>query len=231
MGFYIAYDHFYSPTPIDVIPFAGTGGDGIHFGFLTDFGTHKDLNKAPIVCVAPSDDPPVKLVAKNLKDFLSLIIIIKESGFLSEDYKNDKELKERIKEWGEDVDVRNRKQLIKILKENFEIKPILKLCQYTKDLRKERQADITIHTEDGIGIIFGERKLSINGFDYKSKDIKKIKSYLKRASLPERIKFYRDATYCYVLSEGYEADIQKTLVETLRKDGFAREAKILAEKC
>lgn len=70
LGFYIDFDHHYSITPLDVIPFAGTGGNGIHFGFLTDFGNAKDLENAPIVLISPSNDPPLKLVANNIKDFL-----------------------------------------------------------------------------------------------------------------------------------------------------------------
>ncbi len=36
-------DDSYSITPPDLIPFANTGGDGIHFGFLTDFGSVSTL--------------------------------------------------------------------------------------------------------------------------------------------------------------------------------------------
>lgn len=32
-------DHSYYVTPCDVITFASTGVDGIHFGLLTDFGS------------------------------------------------------------------------------------------------------------------------------------------------------------------------------------------------
>ena len=52
----IVTEFAYSITPIDVIPFAHTGGDGVHFGFLTDFGRVKNLNDAPIVCVSPTND-------------------------------------------------------------------------------------------------------------------------------------------------------------------------------
>ena len=42
IGFMPITQHFsYWITPPDVIPFAHTGGNGIHFGFLTDFGKWK----------------------------------------------------------------------------------------------------------------------------------------------------------------------------------------------
>jgi hypothetical protein len=56
----------YFITPPDLITFISTGGDGIHFGFLTDFGQVEDLEEAYIVCVSPTNDPPLKIVARNL---------------------------------------------------------------------------------------------------------------------------------------------------------------------
>lgn len=59
----------YMATPPDVIPFAHAGVDGIHYGFLTDFGLEKDLSQAPIVCVSPVDWTGVWVVARHLQDF------------------------------------------------------------------------------------------------------------------------------------------------------------------
>lgn len=64
------HDDSYSITPPDLIPFANTGGDGIHFGFLTDFGSVPALTEAPIVCVSPTNDPPIRYMANNIKEFL-----------------------------------------------------------------------------------------------------------------------------------------------------------------
>ena len=48
LGLYFKYDDLdsrYLNTPLDVISFAWPGADGIHFGFLTDFGQVKDLEQ------------------------------------------------------------------------------------------------------------------------------------------------------------------------------------------
>jgi hypothetical protein len=66
-------DYRYPDTPPDLLPFACTGGDGIHFGVLTDFGTARALDRAPIVCVSPTNDPAVTLVAANIKEFLAVV--------------------------------------------------------------------------------------------------------------------------------------------------------------
>jgi hypothetical protein len=45
LGVYFKYDGIdarYLNTPLDVISFAWPGSDGIHFGFLTDFGQAQD---------------------------------------------------------------------------------------------------------------------------------------------------------------------------------------------
>jgi hypothetical protein len=59
---------------LDVISFARPGMDGIHYGFLTDFGSIDDLENASIVRVSPMDfDDPVKIVARNIHDSLRIL--------------------------------------------------------------------------------------------------------------------------------------------------------------
>lgn len=64
----------YMSTPPDVIPFASCGVDGIHYGFLTDFGLVADLEQAYIVCVSPMNmDQEVWIVAANIHEFLRVV--------------------------------------------------------------------------------------------------------------------------------------------------------------
>ncbi|WP_139135253.1 hypothetical protein [Roseivirga sp. 4D4] len=252
LGFYIEYDHHHSMTPLDVIPFAGTGGDGIHFGFLTDFGTVKDLSNAPIVCVSPSNDPPIRLVAQNLTDFLGLVLTIGEAEFLDDDYTSDEQIKAQLQEWDEVSEVdwkgnplpkteieemkqrraerrQGRVLLAKVLSEQFEIYPITKVSQYINDLRVVRKKEITIETLDGIGIKYRTEKLIIEGFDYSVED-NLVQSYLDKASEAERLKFYRDATYNYILSDDFDKVIKELLIKSLQKHGYRREGQILKKK-
>ncbi|MCK5831099.1 MAG: hypothetical protein KAH20_12455 [Methylococcales bacterium] len=244
LGFHIHYDYHYYCTPLDTIPFAGTGGNGTHFCFLTDFGTMSDLNNTNIVCVSPLDDPPVKLVAKNLKDFLHLVITLGIAEFL--DYMIPLPIEDRIEQLAEwdapffdlqgnpDPDMpelsHTRAELVEILKTDFQTTPMPNANQYTQNLRAKRQTEITIQTDDNIGIIYQTEKLALTSFDYNNTDENEIKDYLINASNAEKLKFYRDATYHYILSKGYDIKIKKIIIEALKKDGFPREAQLLHKK-
>lgn len=249
LGFYIAYDAHYTPTPLDAIPFAGTGGDGIHFAFLTDFGRNNDLSNSPIICVSPSNDPPVKLVAKNLTDFLSLVATVGVAEFLDEDYDSDSEIQTRLEDWDrvetvdysgnplpkEEIDLFEkqtaqnqvkRKELRQILKDKFNIDTISSVVEYISDIRRDRGSHVNVQTIDDLGILI-ENVDSIKSLDNNSNDVSKIKAYLESANKSERLKFYRESTYYYVLSQDYDNEIRKLLIEWLEKDGFERESKIL----
>lgn len=58
-------------TPKNVKAFAFTGGDLVHFGFLTAPGLENE--EAPIVCIDPGDR--AQIVAPNLRAFLGLLSI------------------------------------------------------------------------------------------------------------------------------------------------------------
>ena len=50
LHFYLSLTNFrYFNTPSDVIVFGNNGADGIHYGFLTDYGSAVDLEETPIV--------------------------------------------------------------------------------------------------------------------------------------------------------------------------------------
>ncbi|OXS58778.1 hypothetical protein B1A99_12460 [Cohnella sp. CIP 111063] len=68
-------DGGYECTPERSITFARTGGDGIHFAWIADRrGVSDDLCEAPVICVSPMDfDNPVRAVARNIRDFFSLV--------------------------------------------------------------------------------------------------------------------------------------------------------------
>jgi len=72
LGMKINEKEGYYCTPVDSFPFAYTGGDGVHYALLTDFGLNKDLNEAPVIRISPMDLEVVRLVARNITDFFSL---------------------------------------------------------------------------------------------------------------------------------------------------------------
>jgi hypothetical protein len=70
---YKDYEYYFGGvnTPPNVHPFAFSGGDLVHFGFLTDEDLPTD--ERPIVVVDPSDY--AHIVAPNLRGFLGLLLI------------------------------------------------------------------------------------------------------------------------------------------------------------
>lgn len=61
----------YDVAPRNCLTFAGTGGDGVHFGLL-DLG-HGVSDASPVVMTVPMNfDQPNLVVGANLRDFLSL---------------------------------------------------------------------------------------------------------------------------------------------------------------
>lgn len=229
LEFLIDYNINYSITPIDVIPFISTGNNGIHFGFLTDFGRIKDLNKAPIVCIAPSYDPPINIIAKDINQFLSFVAYSEQSSLLAGVYENEKDFEKRkteYLEWQmEDKYVLERKNTIQILEDNFGINKENNIISKIKILKNEREKTIDIKTSDGVGIKFKNSEEVIE-FNY-SKDSKKVKLFLTNSNLNSRLKFYREATFQYILSDKYDKEIKKLIIEFLKKDGFEKEAEII----
>jgi hypothetical protein len=61
----------YASTPRNTVAFAWTGGDGVHFDFLTrEDDVHVD---SPVLLVAPTSfERPYVVVGRNLRDFLAL---------------------------------------------------------------------------------------------------------------------------------------------------------------
>ncbi|QDH22123.1 hypothetical protein [Saccharibacillus brassicae] len=149
-------DFRYSFTPLDVIPLASTGMDGIHYGFLTDFGLAPDLDHAWIVIVSPVDsDCPVRPVAANLFDWLramytdaDALINAFEHGADYRAYVRTREPHEPDEEASE---VRRR------LVERFGIRPIQDMGAYLDEMREQRKQAVDRETEDGIGVVSTQR--------------------------------------------------------------------------
>jgi hypothetical protein len=119
---------------------------------------------------------------------------------------------------------------MELMKSKYQIEELPEVCKYIADLRTTRQSEIAIHKDDCIGIRYDPEKTNINKFDYLIKDTARIRDYLESTSLPERLKFYRDATYHYILTKDHDNDIKKIVIGALKTDGFDREAGVLKKK-
>lgn len=232
-GLGIDCECYYPCTPVDSIPFGRTGGDGNHFCFLTDFGRVKDLSEAPIIMVTPMSDRPTHLIAKNLTDFLSLILAVENPEILDADLTSPERINRLIKEaleWREENPERNDfiDRFKTFLKNDLAISPIDNAYEYLIDLRNQRAKSITIETLDTLGIITNSPANEIRVYDYDQNDLQKINHFLTAATNYERLKFYRDACQEYVLTNDYDNEIKNIVVENLKIDKLEREANMLS---
>lgn len=217
----------HSICPIDAIPFASTGNNGIHFAFLTDFGRNSNLNEAPIICVAPSYDPPVNIVAYNLKDFLGIVTTIENSTLLADSYKNQIDFDIRKNEWfdgflSEPIIAEPRRKLASKLKSKFNLKEFDQLVKYLNKIREERKSLVDYRSMDGLGIIKVKDE-EISEFQY-SRKLEDVSKFLSNSNKNSRLLFYRNSYFAYILTKGYDEDIRTITIQYLEKDGFLDEA-------
>ncbi|MDN4494478.1 hypothetical protein [Ureibacillus aquaedulcis] len=163
LNFYISLeDYRYFNTPSDVVVFGNIGMNGIHYGFLTDYGAVTNLEAAPIVCVSPmSFERPTRIVAKNLCEFLRVNLTDCEL-FYNEFGSEEKYLIARG-QWAEEAvdsafqqtDDENlvREGVTKFLMENIQMPIIDNPYRYVQGVELERQGNISINTQDGLGVI------------------------------------------------------------------------------
>ncbi|MGG4221310.1 hypothetical protein ABEW32_24185 [Paenibacillus jamilae] len=140
----------YMATPPDVIPFAHAGVDGIHYGFLTDFGLEKDLSRAPIVCVSPVDWTGVWVVARHLQDFLS--VAYTENSSLKRYYASGADYSGHAGQRPPQAIDERTAYVRECFRERFGILPIQDMASYIDSLRTERKQNEVAPTLNGLGI-------------------------------------------------------------------------------
>lgn len=221
------HNYSYSITPPDLIPFANTGGDGIHFGFLTDFGKVQNLTKAPIVCVTPTNDPPIRYMAHNIFDFLNLVSSIPHVELLERFWSNTDEtyIQEEIMEFTRDASSdwkENNRKVSERLKNKYLTQQV-NIGKYLQKVKKERSYVISVSTLDGLGVIGSEENNSIYKkyqFDFNNliddNELKRINDYLKESSTIEKLAFIRDAFYCCVVTPDNDEKLFYLITELMQ---------------
>lgn len=243
-GLILESDYFaYDVTPYDVIPFASTGCDGIHFGLLTDFGTVSDLENAFVVCVSPMDfGSHIKVVARNISEFVSLICTLKGAVTIAnlnsinkeEQYQSLlKELKQEEIDNKEFIDRTN--YVIEKIQSKIKCEIIEDVYQYVeRTVKNAREEQTILPTLDGLGIIALENGDSGHRIFQLEKDmkinLKEVKSFFNTATTESKLAFIRDAQFTYLISDERELKelvIKEMIklrlhdeVERLRKLGF-----------
>lgn len=228
-----------SATPPDVIPFALTGGPGVHFGFLTEFGEADSLEEAPIVCVSPTNDPPVRLIARHFREFADLVSSVPYAEDLEQWWScgDEQRMAAELEAWESDWPQEwtdRRRQVMDRFSSTFrtERRPVV---SYISDVLKERAESMVLPTLDGLGIA-GNRELcgSCRSFpfdvphDEGGKPLERMRTFLDTAGREEKLGFVRDANFRYLLNRRCDADVQVVAIELLLSLGLRDEAVRLA---
>ncbi|QRG70020.1 hypothetical protein [Brevibacillus choshinensis] len=238
LAFYpITVDMRYVNTPVDVIPFGSTGMDGIHYGFLTDFGSIPDLEHAPVVCVSPMDfDQPTQLIARNFRDFLA--VNRKDSPLFYNHFKDERSYELKKQEWAREHESFEKEHppdpeeelahqaARDALYEELSLPDITNSFTYIEEIRAERKQHTAIPTMDQLGVIdrslpSAEQKKE-SGW---SGDADLLREYLQTASYGEKLAVFRDMT---LRSDAlFDPGLRQLLIAELLATGLADEAQRL----
>ncbi|MBB3111309.1 hypothetical protein FHS18_003377 [Paenibacillus phyllosphaerae] len=229
LGFYGGYYcSEYGNTPWDVIVFGWTGGDGVHYGFLTEFGSVTDLNEAPIVMVSPmGGDEAGEVVANNIREFLSILAIDESLLYASfdneEDYLADLRQDEQS-EWAPTEEQKAQRRLVMSrMAAALDLPVIEQPYRYLNQVRTERANKILVSTHDGLGVTnvhpddVGRQheSLLVDG-DLESEE---LQEYLARATYAGKLALLRDFNAKDFDSE----DLENIMVEEMINLGLTDE--------
>jgi hypothetical protein len=228
----IQSDYFaYNVTPYDVVPFASTGCDGIHFGFLTDYSSIENLEQAFVVCISPMNfGNHVKIVARNIKEFLNLIITMK-SAVAIENFLNFEVEKDYIRlnmsleidskqEYSNRVDYVTNK-----LKSAFECKAITNIFNYIEnEVKFARNKVAIVPTIDGIGVVPLDLNFTIDKFELKKDmrvNIEELGIFFKNTSLESKLAIIRNLQFLNLIDD---FDMQEFIKKEMLKLNLTTEA-------
>ncbi|WP_211749754.1 hypothetical protein [Paenibacillus sp. Marseille-Q4541] len=197
----------YYCTPCDVIVFGSNGCDGIHYGFLTDFGTVDTLDEAPIVCISPMDFGHTnKLIARNFRDFLS--ILLEDSALFFNHFASEAAYLDQVAQWKREEetnpyrDTPEEKQYTEDVKTMisavFELQHIEHPYEYIRAFQEERKNQAVVTTRDSIHVVlpdsFGnaldEERRQLEQID--CEDEAAVQIFLEGASIPATLAMARN---------------------------------------
>ncbi|MCM3357972.1 SMI1/KNR4 family protein [Psychrobacillus sp. MER TA 171] len=214
----------YSITPPDLIPFAETGGDGIHFGFLTDFHKVGDVMEAAIVCISPTNAPPVRYLANNFYEFISLVCsvphveLLEQLATISNKEQEKAILEEYMSELPSSWKIKQEK-VFSALKGIYPEGKKVDIIATISAAKEKRMEKIVIETFDGLGVVGetgGKRYEFLESRISDSKELLRMHQFLQEATLEEKQAFIRDIQYWYIVDPDYNYEIWSLVQDVIR---------------
>ncbi|MEK4425662.1 hypothetical protein [Solibacillus sp. FSL K6-1523] len=211
-NFYLSLENFrYFNTPSDVVVFGNIGMDGIHYGFLTDYGSVTELDVAPIVCVSPMDfDRPTRVVANNLREFLQ--VNLTDSGLFYNHFDCEEDYVAAKNQWSaENVyqpsenEKLMRVHATKYLSDHISMPVIENPYRYVHHIELERQKNVTILTQDRIGVVTpilqGEEPKQFLIHKEIDPDLQLLREYLQSAPKASCLALFRDIQLNFIIKD------------------------------
>jgi hypothetical protein len=230
----------YFNTPSDVVVFGRIGVDGIHYGFLTDYGSAADLETAQIVCVSPMDfEAPIRIIARNIKEFLG-VNLTDSSQFYNQFGSEEKYLASKAR-WAEEAESSSymlsekdslvREEAEKFLREKVRVPYIVNPYQYVEKVYIERQKLISIQTQDGLGVtaplLQSDEHIPFLIHSHQVPDKIKVEEYLSASPAASQLALFRNIQLNLYLVEYPE--IYVVVIEAMKKIGLTDEVKRMSE--
>ena len=225
LGLQLNADHFaYDVTPYDVITFANTGMDGIHFGLLTDFGTVSDLEHAYVVCISPMDfGEHIKIVAQNIMEFVGLVCTMKSAVAISNVSCFRKELEyvnylKELKRQEDDEYTEKTNYIITKLLSTIKCELMDDVYDYVeRKVTTKRKSRIILPTLDEIGITPLDNKNGIhtiynleNGVEI---NLNEVKSFFNTSTIESKLAFIRDAQFTFLMHD--EKELKEFVIDEM----------------
>ncbi|KMY54353.1 hypothetical protein AC623_10780 [Bacillus sp. FJAT-27231] len=241
LNFYLSLENFrYFNTPSDVVVFGNMGVDGVHYGFLTDYSSVTDLEIAPIVCICPMDfERPTRIVAKNLCEFLRVNLTDGElfyNQFNSEESylaARDQWAAERANSPYQPSENEKlvRERVTTLLMENLQIPTVDNPYRYVQNVQLERQRNISIQTQEGLGVttplLQHEKHIPFPIQKDTGPDLELLQEYLYSAPVASRLALFRNIQLNDVLQNNQE--LYKIVIDAMINMEFIDEANRLSK--
>lgn len=209
-------DYSYDVTPYDVIPFANIGADGIHYGFLTDFGRVKDLEEAFIVCISPMNfGNHVKIIARNIKEFIDVVLTLNDASSIENllDYSTKEEYRDFLGWMAKDAAMNpefteQSPYICERIQQKLNRKPIDDLYEYVEVIVPEQRKKLApINTFDTLGVVSNHAGHNQETFPMNSDSVinlKELKSFFKRNENETKLATIRNLQFFYLIQDDDE---------------------------
>jgi len=239
IGFFFFESSPMDYNPVDIIPFATTGGDGCFFAFLTDYQLYDSIYDCPIVFISPCDGDEMNyLFAKNFKDFLRMMMTIYSAENIrfnnprTFDFEQAiKTLNEDYQEYGEDHFV-SRNRTVEFISNLIGLEPfkIESLNKYFTDLYDSRSGESSITTKDSFNLNLGKhQEFKLNNWVENPVSESELKENLSNASELELKIFLRNMPYIYEYFRDSYQDLRFIVLSNL-PPSFEQEKAIIQDQ-